>query len=240
MSDTTVGRPGEPNPAAPPLRVLLVDDQEMIREAIGSLLESLFGLKVIKAASADEACAVVASNAADVVLLDKRMPDVDGLEVLRTLRQLAPALPVIMLSSYDDLVDVRNALAQGARGYIIKAASPDELKRAIDIACSGTGVYVHPLVAQQLAQTRRVLLPREALSERELIVLAQLCEGATNEQIADVLSVGVKTIKTQLTSVFRKLGVANRTEAVVHAIRDGIVSLPVDGAPADTATTPGV
>ena len=208
------------------LRILLVDDQDMVRDALRSLVESTLDYEVAGAASASEAVSIVERQEIDLVLLDVKMPDVDGIETLRRLRRIAPELPIVMLSSYDELRDVRDALDEGARGYIIKGATSHQLKEAIDVALSGNGVYVHPLVAEHMLPGRRGPSPREVLSEREIVVLACLCEGATNDQIARTLSVSLKTVKSQLSSVFRKLGVSNRTEAVAKALREGLVAEP--------------
>ena len=204
------------------VRVLIVDDQHMIREAIRSLLEAAFDFEVIEADSSDQALSVLATMTPDVVLLDVAMPGVGGIEGLHEIRKVAPDVPVVMLSSYDNMADVRESLDAGASGYIVKSATSHQLKEAIDGALSGEGVYLHPLVTKHMLVSQAGAHGAR-LSERELIVLAALSDGATNDQIAAALLVSKKTVKSQLSSVFRKLGVANRTEAIATAIREGIL-----------------
>jgi two-component system NarL family response regulator len=192
------------------------------------LLETAFDFEVREATSARQALEAIRSQPVDIVLLDILMPEMDGVEALRRMREDNPSLPVVMLSSYDDVTDVRETLEIGASGYVLKAAAAEQLKEAIDTALSGRGVYVHPLVAAHLlsvdAQAKR---QANRLSERELEVLSQLVEGATNAQIAGTLSVSLKTVKSHMSSIFRKLDASNRTEAVSKAIREGIVP-PLD------------
>lgn len=206
-----------------PTRVLIVDDQDMIRDALCAYLRGAFGYEVDQVRSGAHACATVRTNAPDVVLLDIEMPEMNGLETLRKLRALAPDLPVVMLSSFDDEAEVRAALDLGARGYIVKGARAEQLREAIDTAISGAGVYLHPDVTARLLAAPREA--RESLSDRERAVMEHLMTGSTNEQIAQALFIAEKTVKSHLSSAFRKLAVSNRTEAAVRMLRD-------DGPPA--------
>jgi DNA-binding NarL/FixJ family response regulator len=207
------------------VRILLVDDQHMVREGIRLLLETAFRFNVCEASSVKEALTVIRAKPVDVVLLDVMMPEIDGVEGLRRILEAKPKLPVVMLSGYDDVADVRETLEMGAKGYVLKAATARQLKDAIDVALSGEGMYIHPLVAEHLlAHDSRPEPVLASLSEREREVLSKLVEGATNEDIAGSLSLAQKTVKAHLSSVFRKLGVTNRTEAVAKVMREGLLA----------------
>lgn len=201
--------------------VLLVDDYELFRTAVRLLIESFLGHRVFEADSAVTALDIVQTKSVDVVLLDVRMPDNDGLWTLDRIRELRPDLPVLMLSHFDDAHDVRSSLDRGAAGYVVKGASVQQLVEAIDTALKGRGVYVHPMAAEQLIGFQHVPA-YEQLTERELEVLKLLVEGATNEQIATSLCVTEKTVKTHLSAIFRKFHVSNRTQAATKAFRIGV------------------
>ena len=206
--------------------VLLVDDHAVVREGLRLLLETVLKLKVVEASSGPEAMSYAGSNHVDVVLLDARMPDHDGIWTLSALKQSHPEIPVLMLSTYDTEEYVDQALALGAAGYLLKESSSQQLFEAIDTALSGRGVYLHPNVAQRVLSRGRND-PRETsgLSERELDVLRLLAKGATNDEIAVELFISDKTVKSHLSSIFRKLRVTNRTQAASKAIREKLVQL---------------
>ena len=210
--------------------ILLVDDHDVVRQGLRLLIESRLGFRVVEAASASEALAAVEGERVDLVLLDARMPEHDGIWALRHLRDAHPELPVLVLSTYDTEDYVDAALEAGASGYVLKEASTAQLGEAIETALSGRGVYLYPAVAQRvLARNRRGgQPPGDGLSERELDVLRLLSEGSTNEEIAGALFLSEKTVKSHLSSIFRKLDVSNRTQAAAKAIRDHLV--PFGGA----------
>jgi DNA-binding NarL/FixJ family response regulator len=211
-----------------PVRVLLVDDQHLIREALATLVTTVFGYEVIQAASGAEACATVERHPPDVVLLDVRMPEMDGITTLRRIKRAAPNVAVVMLSAFADAWEIREALDAGANGFIIKSATPAQLHEAVATAVAHDGVYVHPHAQEQLLWSRRDGRVAPKLSARERMVLARACEGATNEEIGRAMSISRKTVKAHMSQIFRKLDVANRTEAVALAIREHLVG---DGAP---------
>lgn len=208
---------------------LLVDDHPVVREGICLLLETLLGLEVIQAASGMEALTIAGSREVDVVLLDARMPDNDGVWTLKELKKVRPELPVLMLSTYDTEEYVDKALEAGAAGYLLKEASSQQLSEAIETALSGRGVYLHPSVAQRVLARRQQQTERAAnpLSRRELEVLQLLAAGATNDDIARTLFLSEKTVKSHLSNIFRKLAVTNRTQAAAKAIRENMVDLTV-------------
>lgn len=206
--------------------VLLVDDHAVVREGLRLLLETLLRMRVIEASSGPEALSVLGSDHVDVVLLDARMPEHDGIWTLGKIRESHPSLPVLILSTYDTEDYVDGSLAAGAAGYVLKEASSQQLTEAIDTALSGRGIYLHPEVARRVlsrgAPTER---DSQGLSDRELEVLGFLARGATNEEIASALFLSEKTVKSHLSSIFRKLRVTNRTQAASKAIRERLVKL---------------
>lgn len=197
-------------------RVLLIEDDHLVRTALRLLLETAYGLEVAEAASAQEAREVAASSMFDLALIDVVLPGEDGLSVLRWLRSMMPDIAALMLSGHELPDSVREAFALGARGYIVKGATSDQLREAIETALDGSGIYVHPRVAGYLFPP-----PAEApspLTPRERLVLARLADGISNDEIAKALFISPKTVKGHLSEIYRKLGVANRTQAVTWAM----------------------
>ena len=212
------------HPAA--ISILLVDDHNVIRHGLRTLIETALGHRVLEASGTEEGLALLQSATIDLVLVDARMPGDDGITFLRRAKATRPDLPVIVLSTYDTEDYVAGALENGANGYLLKDSTFDQLREAIDIARSGRGTYLSPLVAQRLwSRTQRGHAAGHLdLSDRELEVLSELMAGNRNIEIAANLFVSVKTVKSHLGSIFRKLEVTNRTEAVSKAIREGLVS----------------
>lgn len=225
------------NPPGRRTRVLLVEDQHVVRSAIRLLLETVFEFEVREAFSAAQAVAEARSGEVDLVLLDVHMPDADGISALRRIRETDADLPVLMLSSYHSAEYVQGSLDAGANGYILKGATRQQFGEAIETALGRRGIYIDPTVAPYLL--RRGALPESrgsVLSAREREVLASLAQGATNEEIARALSISEKTVKSHLKAIFQKLGVSNRTQAATKAISEGLVSgggpAPPPGRPA--------
>lgn len=216
----------EPAEVAVALSILLIDDHNVIRHGLRTLIETALGHRVLEAGSTAEGLEVLQSASIDLVLVDARMPGEDGITFLRRAKAARPELPVIVLSTYDTEDYVSGALENGANGYVLKDSTFDQLREAVDIARSGRGTYLSPLVAQRLwSRTQRGHSSGNLdLSDRELEVLNELVAGARNTEIAANLYVSVKTVKSHLGSIFRKLEVTNRTEAVSKAIREGLVS----------------
>lgn len=208
-------------------KVLLVDDHEMVRRGLRLLLETAFDHTVFEASCADEALSIAGMTDLDLVLLDARLPQHDGIWILKRLSAKKPDLPVIMLSTYQTDDYINDALDAGACGYVLKDSSIDQLRDAITTALDGEGLYLHPSVTHiALARERRLRANRleNDLTERELEVLHLVVEGATNQEIADRLFVSEKTVKAHVSSIFRKLMVANRTQAVARALSHRLVS----------------
>ncbi len=215
------------------MRILIVDDHALVRRGMGHVVrESFADADVVEAGNASEALEAMGSNDVDVALVDVRMPDSDGLELLHEIKKTWPAVPVIMLTSFDHAHYVRRALAEGAAGYMLKDATPEDLEQAIKVAISGGGNVLSPRVIQNLfesmdengtSQNGRVThRPSSSLTQRETDILALLAEGMSNRDISRALFLSEKTVKAHLAAIFRKLGVTNRTQAAMAAVSMGI------------------
>jgi DNA-binding NarL/FixJ family response regulator len=214
------------------MKVMIVDDHALVRRGMSYVVRECFpDSDVYEAGSANEAVAVMDKKGADIALVDVRMPDFDGLELLRTLKEKWPEIPVIMLSTYDQALYVKRALADGAAGYMLKDATPDDLGQAIRVALSGSGNVLSPRVIQNLFEETDTSdgddggIPRHpefSLTHRERDILGLLAEGRSNRDIAQSLYLSEKTVKAHLAAIFRKLGVANRTQAAMAAVSMGI------------------
>ena len=230
------------------MKVLIVDDHALVRRGMGHVVrESFVDADVVEAANAAEAVAVMASTpGVDVALVDVRMPDADGLELLHDMKARWPEVPVIMLTSFDHAHYVRRALAEGAAGYMLKDATPEDLEQAIKVAMSGGGNVLSPRVIQNLFESTEGgsndngdSPPRStgSLTQRETDILALLAEGKSNRDISRALFLSEKTVKAHLAAIFRKLGVTNRTQAAMAAVSMGIGPAlhPVEWAPVSGA-----
>jgi DNA-binding NarL/FixJ family response regulator len=214
------------------VRIMIVDDHALVRRGMAHVVRECFPeAEVAETGSAGEAVATMETDAMDLALVDVRMPDTDGLELLHTLRTRWPEMPVIMLTTFDHANYVRRALAEGAAGYLLKDATPDDLEQAIKVAISGGGNVLSPRVIQNLFESmdqgspddsqphRR---PASALTQRETDILGLLSEGRSNRDISRALYLSEKTVKAHLAAIFRKLGVSNRTQAAMAAVAMGI------------------
>ncbi len=209
-----------------PIRILLVDDQALFREGLRTLLAVQPDFAVVgEAANGEEALRLAALLRPDVVLMDIRMPGTDGLEATRRIRAELPRVGVVNLSTSapDDVV--LEAVRAGARGYLLKDASPDELRDAVQ-AIAGGGSYFTPAVAAKLTGgVRRGGTAAERLTVRELAVLRRLATGASNKQIAAALHISENTVESHLRGIYGKLEVRSRTEALRRASEWGILSV---------------
>jgi DNA-binding NarL/FixJ family response regulator len=210
---------------AGPIRLLIVDDHPVVRDGLRGLFADDPDFQVVgEAANGAEAVARVERLGADVVLMDLRMPEMSGVEAITRLRRTAPAVRVLVLTTYDTDSDVLPAIEAGATGYLLKDAPREELVRAVRAAFAGEAVLSPAVASRLMGQVRKP--PPEALSQRELEVLALIADGATNREAAAKLFVSEATVKTHLLHVFAKLGVDDRTAAVVAALERGIIALP--------------
>jgi DNA-binding NarL/FixJ family response regulator len=200
------------------IRVIVADDHVFYRQGIRSLLETSSDIEVVgEASTGDEALAQIESVAADVVLLDIKMPGLNGIETCRIIDREHPNVAVVIVTMFDDDDTVVESIRAGARGYVLKDASVDELTRAIQAAHAGQGVF-SPSISRKLielldpkAQDRR---PAN-LTLREVQVLGFIAEGTTNDQIAARLDITTKTVRNMLSLIYTKIGVVDRTQAAI-------------------------
>ncbi|MBS4728842.1 response regulator transcription factor [Mycobacterium sp. SM1] len=216
--------------ASKPVRLVLVDDHEMVIEGLKAMLAA-FGdrVQVIgQAVGAERAISVIDRLDPDIVLCDVRMQGCSGLDLCRALRERNPHRKVVMLSVYDDEQYLFQALRVGARGYLLKSVSSDELVRQLELVRDGETV-IDPGMAARAADTAARLQrdefwpgARQGLTQRESEILACIVSGLSNRGIANRLVIGEETVKSHLRSIYRKLGVSDRTGAVATALREGI------------------
>jgi NarL family two-component system response regulator LiaR len=212
-------------PALSGIRVLVVDDHTMVRRGLATFLKVFDDLVMVgEAASGQEAIQLCDELKPDVVLMDMVMPDMDGATTTRLMRKQSPQVQVLALTSFKEELLVQSALQAGAIGYLLKDVSADELAQAIRAAHAGRST-LSPEAAQALVHaTSQPPAPGIDLTERELEVLALMVEGLNNTQIAARLTVSPSTVKSHVSSILAKLGVASRTEAVSLALRNRLVA----------------
>ncbi len=207
-----------------PIRLLIVDDHPVVRSGLKAMLTSQPDLEVAaEAESGEAALALLAGARPDVILMDLRMPGMDGAAAIRAVRARDPGVRILVLTTYDSDADILRALEAGAAGYLIKDAPPEELFRAVRGAARGE-LALAPSVAARLAR-RLVGGAGPALSEREIEVLELAARGAANREIAGRLHISEATVKSHLVHIFTKLGVADRTAAVTLALEQKIIRL---------------
>lgn len=211
-----------------PIRLLIVDDHPVVRTGLRGMFETDPGFAVVgEAADGAQAIELVVATDPDLVLMDLQMPVLDGVGAIARIRQLADPPPVLVLTTYDSDSQILRAVEAGAAGYLLKDAPIETLFAAVRSAVSG-GSPLAPSVAARLMH-RLAPVPvggAEALSGRELEVVALVARGASNKEIAHQLHISEATIKTHLAHIFEKLGVADRTSAVTRAIERGLIELP--------------
>jgi DNA-binding NarL/FixJ family response regulator len=202
------------------IRVLVVDDHPVVRVGMRGMLDMSDDLHVIgEAASGDEALTLTATLRPDVVLMDLRMPGIDGAEATERITDRFPGVRVLVLTTYDTDEDILRAIEAGAAGYLLKDTPLAQLVAAIHAAARGESVLAPP-VAARLADRRRTP-PAEQLTPREVEVLGLVARGLSNGEIGHVLFISEATVKTHLVRAFVKLGVSDRTAAVTAALSRG-------------------
>jgi DNA-binding NarL/FixJ family response regulator len=217
------------------MRILIVDDHALVRRGMSYVVKEGFpDAEVVEAESSAAALeALRTGGKVDLALVDVRMPDLDGLELLRAIKGEWESMPVIMLSTYENAPYVKRALADGAAGYLLKDATPEDLSQAINVAMSGSGNVLSPRVIQNLFEDQEASnasangrRSEYSLTQREHDILALLAEGRSNREIAGALYLSEKTVKAHLAAIFRKLGVTNRTQAAMMAVQMGVGPVP--------------
>jgi len=208
-----------------PIRVLIVDDHAVVREGLRTFLDLQDGIDVVgEAADGDEALVEAERLRPDVVLIDLVMPRVDGVQTMRELRRRSPRTRAVVLTSFLDDERLLQAMRAGAAGYLLKNAEPRELARAVRAAAAGEAL-IDPAVAARLVATLEQGPETRAdrLTPREREVLALVGRGYANKRIAAELGIAEKTVKTHVSHVLAKLGVSDRTQAALYAVREGLV-----------------
>jgi DNA-binding NarL/FixJ family response regulator len=212
------------------IRVVLADDHGVIRDGLGRLIASFDDIELVGvAADGAEAIAVAAEQAPDVVLMDLDMPGIDGIEATRRVLEDRPGTAVLVLTSFSDRPRILGAIEAGACGYLLKDVAAEEVAEGIRAAARGESP-IDPRAARTILTAQSEPDPAARLSAREAEVLTLLVEGLPNKLIARRLEISEKTVKTHLTSIFRSLGVTDRTQAALWAERSGFTERRGGGA----------
>ena len=209
-----------------PIRLAIADDQALVRGGLRALLDGFAQLQVaVEAEDGASLLAALATQAVDVVLSDIRMPGMDGFALLEALRAAGIATPVILLTTFDEPELALRAAAAGARGFLLKDASPEDLLEAISRVAAGetllAPVSTDPVRARYAYRDQSE--PTDTFSEREVAILRLLAGGYSNREIADALGLAEGTVKNHLSTILSKLGVRDRTRAVLKALEAGLL-----------------
>jgi DNA-binding NarL/FixJ family response regulator len=208
------------------IKLLIADDHQVVRSGLKSLVAGTDIEVVAEAANGEEAVRLTEKIKPDLVLLDIRMPDVDGLTALGRIKMNNPTMSVIMLSTYDNPTYIARAVALGASGYLLKGSTRDELLAAIRKVAGGEDAWTRDelrRVTGALATPRMAADVEVPLTQRESEVLRQLAFGLTNKEIGQALGISYETVKEHVQHILRKIGVTDRTQAAVWAVRKGLV-----------------
>jgi DNA-binding NarL/FixJ family response regulator len=208
-----------------PISVLIVDDHPIVRDGLAAILGTQPDFAVVgEAASGEEALALFQRLQPDIVLLDLEMQGMDGITVLRRLREIHPPAKVVVFTAFDTDERILGALQAGAKGYLLKGAPRTELFNAVRVVHEG-GSLLQPVVASRLMEHLSGPERVEELTPRERSVLALLAQGKQNKEIAAELGITERTVKFHLSAIYDKLGAGNRTEAVTIALQQGLVEI---------------
>ena len=203
------------------IRVLVVEDHHVVRQGLVSLLKVVEEMEVVgEAADGAEAITQYRKHQPDITLIDLRLPRMSGVDAIQRIRMESPQARFIVLTTYDGDEDIYRALKAGAKAYLLKGMTTEELIEAIRVVHAGKS-HIPPAIAEKLAER----MGAEELTPREMDVLEQIVSGKSNKEIADELDVSEATVKTHINSLLGKLGVTDRTQAATAAIRRGIVTL---------------
>ena len=211
------------------IKVLITDDHPVVREGLSTMLSREKDIVVVgEAENGLRALEMAQELAPDIVLMDLRMPEMDGVEAIRRIKAVKPEIQFIILTTYNDDDYIFKGIEAGARGYLLKDAPREKLFHAIRAVSRGESL-LEPAVASRLLDRLSELSQQaqstEVLSEREREILALIARGTSNKEIAITLNIGESTVKTHIQSIFRKLDVNDRTEAVTEGLRQGIIKL---------------
>ncbi|MCG8450895.1 MAG: response regulator transcription factor [Pirellulales bacterium] len=208
------------------IRILIADDHAVLRAGVRSMVQNTEIEVIAEAADGNQALQLALEHRPDLVLLDVRMPESDGIACLGRLRAELPNMPVLMFSAYDNPTYIARTVALGAAGFLVKTASRDELLLAIRSAAAGESIWTREELRRVTGalSTPRVAVDLEVpLTKRESEVLKQLALGLSNKEIAQALGISYETVKEHVQHILRKVGVSDRTQAAVWAVRKGLV-----------------
>jgi NarL family two-component system response regulator LiaR len=208
------------------ISVLIADDHPFVRHGLRTYLETLDDLEVVgEASDGAEAVELSGNLLPEVVLMDLVMPELDGVEATRRIKAASPATKVIVLTSFDDDEKVFPAIKAGAAGYLLKDVRPAELAEAVRKASRGEALLAPSVAARLMQEVSGERPPAAGLTERELDVLRLIARGMSNKLIARELVVSEKTVKTHVSNILAKLHLADRTQAALYAVREGLAQL---------------
>ena len=211
-----------------PIRLMLADDHKMLREGLRrSMAERGFDV-VGEARDGGEAVDLAAALRPDVILMDVSMPDIDGVEATRQIKERYPDIRIVMLTMHADQDVLADAIRAGANGYLVKDCSTDEIASAIETVAGGETALSPRLAASMLAEVRRQENEADTtriITKREEEVLQHIADGCSTPEVAEKLFISQKTVKNHLASIYQKLDARDRTQAVLQAVRMGIVTL---------------
>ena len=213
------------------IKIMLAEDHVLVREGTKEMLDREEDMEVVaEAGDGEEAVRLVSEHDLDIVIMDIALPKLNGIEATRQIKEISPDTAVLVLTAYDDDEYVFALLEAGAAGYLLKDVSTNELVEAIRAVQAGESM-LHPAIARKVVnrfsrqvEEGREEAPFEELTEREIEVLQLAGKGITNREIADSLSISHRTVQAHLSHIFNKLGVGSRTEAVVYALRKGLLT----------------
>ena len=213
------------------IRVAVVDDQRLFARGLSGLVELLPGVEVVGVAyNGEEAIALCRKEEPDIILMDISMPKMDGISATREIKALLPRAAVIILTGHEEDEHVFEGIKAGAQGYLLKDSEPEDLSRAIHTVYAGDTI-IAPDLAQKMLTTFEGGRPGGSahlappLTERELEVIKALAQGMSDRQIARSLGISEKTVRNHTSSIYRKLHIFDRTQAVIYAVREGVIDV---------------